>query len=253
MNFKISVVLLHLCTITLLLGQHVKSLGALAHKIDANDTESKIGSMPSITAAMLSGTCNGRFCYSPMNETSNEMTLSYREYDQLKSTSILYGVAKIASEQPQLDKCHRELTQIYDGIRRKDIWAIKGNLSDLKMESPFEYFPSISCFSQNVLGIFIELVAVLVLDSSGTPTSGFVLGHNFWMGSMRGCEAVQKPPPLTISNRFQRFMHTNLLSSTAPFDVEYRMVYAEHRSPWQVQVEFLIEKIVCIRAYFRQF
>lgn len=76
------------------------------------------------------------------------------------------------------------------------------------------------------------------------PLPGFVLGHNFWMGSMQGCEAVQKPPPLTISNRFERFMHTDLWSATAPFDIGYRMVYAEHRSPWQVQVEFVLEKNV---------
>lgn len=76
------------------------------------------------------------------------------------------------------------------------------------------------------------------------PLPGFVLGHNFWMGSVQGCEAVQKPPPLTISNRFERFMHTDLWSATAPFDIGYRMVYAEHRSPWQVQVEFVLEKNV---------
>lgn len=61
---------------------------------------------------------------------------------------------------------------------------------------------------------------------------------------MKGCEAVQKPPPLTISNRFERFMHADLWSATAPFDIGYRMVYAEHRSPWQVQVEFVLEKQV---------
>lgn len=66
------------------------------------------------------------------------------------------------------------------------------------------------------------------------------------MGSLKGCENVQSPPPLTISNRFERFMHSNLWSATAPFDIGYRMVYAEHRSPWQVQVEFFLEKAVSV-------
>lgn len=66
------------------------------------------------------------------------------------------------------------------------------------------------------------------------------------MGSIQGCEAVQQAPPLTISTRFHRFMHTDLWSASAPFDIEYRMIYAEHRSPWQVWVEFLIEKNVSI-------
>lgn len=81
------------------------------------------------------------------------------------------------------------------------------------------------------------------------PEPGFVLGQNFWLGSMKGCAAVQKPPPLTISNRFQRFMHADLLTATAPFKIDYRMVYAEHRSPLQIQVEFVLEKIVII--YFK--
>lgn len=84
------------------------------------------------------------------------------------------------------------------------------------------------------------------LDASGMPTPGFVLGHNFWMGSLRGCENVQSPPSLTISNRFERFMHSNLWSAAAPFDIGYRMIYAEHRSPWQVQVEFFLEKAVSV-------
>lgn len=76
------------------------------------------------------------------------------------------------------------------------------------------------------------------------PEPGFVLGQNFWFGSIRGCEAVQKPHRLTLSNRFQRFMHSDLLTSTAPFNIDYRMVYAEHRSPLQIQVEFVLEKNV---------
>lgn len=95
--------------------------------------------------------------------------------------------------------------------------------------------------------IFFSLESAL--DSSGTPASGFVLGHNFWMGSLKGCENVQSPSSLTISNRFERFMHSNLWSATAPFDIGYRMIYAEHRSPWQVQVEFFLEKAVSVCVF----
>lgn len=79
------------------------------------------------------------------------------------------------------------------------------------------------------------------MDSSGIPEPGFVLGQNFWLGSMKGCEGVRKPHRITLSNRFQRHMHANLLKATAPFDIDYRVIYVEHKSPWQVQVEFLLE------------
>lgn len=82
------------------------------------------------------------------------------------------------------------------------------------------------------------------LDSSGNPESGFVLGQSFWLGSIKGCEAVQNPHTLTLSNRFERMMHANLQKARAPFDIGYRVVYATHTSPWQIQVEFLLDAAV---------
>lgn len=63
---------------------------------------------------------------------------------------------------------------------------------------------------------------------------------------MKGCEAVREPHTITLSNRFERYMHTNLMNSKAPFDINYRVVYAVHKSPWQIQVEFLLDTEVCL-------
>lgn len=43
-------------------------------------------------------------------------------------------------------------------------------------------------------------------------------------------------------------MHANLLQAKAPFDTEYRVVYASHTSPWQIQVEFLLDAAVSVQA-----
>lgn len=127
MNLKISIVVLYILTATVSIRQ------LSASNIDTNETQSKIGKISTITTAstIVSDTCNDRFCYGPMNETTNNNNVqaiapSYKEYDRLKSTSILYGIVKIASDRPQVNKCYRELHQIYDGIHRKEIWAIKG-------------------------------------------------------------------------------------------------------------------------------
>lgn len=125
MNLKISVILLYIFTTMVSIRQ------LSASNIDTNETQSKIGKISTITTAstIVSETCNDRFCYGPLNETVNNVQAiapSYKEYDRLKSTSILYGIVKIASERPQVNKCYRELQQIYDGIHRKEIWAIKG-------------------------------------------------------------------------------------------------------------------------------
>lgn len=81
------------------------------------------------------------------------------------------------------------------------------------------------------------------------PTPGFVLGQNFWIGSLEGCKAVQKPIRLTFSNRFERSVNVDIWSAKAPFDIDYRMVYAVHRSPWQIQVEFVLDGTVCMHQY----
>lgn len=153
MNIKVSVVLLHFLTITVPISQYAaKSFSVLASDIEVNETQSKIRKISTImtTATIVSDTCNDRFCYSPTNETSataatatttnksKEFAPSYREYDRLKSTSILYGVVKTAAQRSQMnDKCYRELNQIYDGIHRKEIWAIKGktNVISLKCQT----------------------------------------------------------------------------------------------------------------------
>lgn len=161
MNIKVSVVLLHFLTITVPISQYAaKSFSVLASDIEVNETQSKIRKISTImtTATIVSETCNDRFCYSPTNETtaqaatatvnkSKEFAPSYREYDRLKSTSILYGVIKTAAQRSQMDdKCYRELNQIYDGIHRKEIWAIKGKTKN----------SVISQKCQTTLGTFIQ-------------------------------------------------------------------------------------------------
>lgn len=41
-------------------------------------------------------------------------------------------------------------------------------------------------------------------------------------------------------------MKTGLLDAVAPFALEYRVVYLNHNSPWQVEIKFMTERIVHI-------
>lgn len=43
---------------------------------------------------------------------------------------------------------------------------------------------------------------------------------------------------------FERTMKKGLLDAVAPFDFEYRVVYLNHNSPWQVEIKFMTERIV---------
>lgn len=87
----------------------------------------------------------------------------------------------------------------------------------------------------------LNITKFTVLDSSGSPQTGFVFGQNYWLGSIQECEAVRNPIPITLDSRFTRNMKPNLMGATAPFDMEYRVVYAQHESPWQIEVKVLSE------------
>lgn len=138
MTFKLCIVVIHFLMITVPIGHRSeRSFTVRASNIDVNETQSKIRKITTITTAtatIVSDTCNDRFCYSPTNETAvgRETAPTYKEYDQLKTSSILYGLAQMAIEraqqQPQQhrNQCSRELKSFYDGIHRKEIWAIKG-------------------------------------------------------------------------------------------------------------------------------
>lgn len=85
-----------------------------------------------------------------------------------------------------------------------------------------------------------------VLDSSGQSGSGFLLGNNHWLGSTKGCESVKEPLYITLSDRFERLMKPDLIYDTAPFEVDYRVVYTKHHSPWQVEIKFMSENLLHI-------
>lgn len=85
-----------------------------------------------------------------------------------------------------------------------------------------------------------------VLDSSGQAGSGFLLGNNHWLGSRKGCESVKAPLYITLSDQFDRLMKPGLIRDIAPFEMDYRIVYAKHYSPWQVEIKFLTENLLHI-------
>lgn len=85
-----------------------------------------------------------------------------------------------------------------------------------------------------------------VLDASGTKPSGFVYGQNYWLGSREACRGVQRPVGITLSKNFDRVMHYGIITQQAPFDMDYRVLYLRHNSPWQVEIKLMSEQIIHI-------
>ncbi|KAH8302116.1 hypothetical protein KR044_002885, partial [Drosophila immigrans] len=128
----------------------------------------------------------------------------------LTRTSVIFGLTKVVNESNVNAKCESQLRQVQRGILSKQPWAMK------------------------------------VLDASGTKPSGFVYGQNYWLGSREACKGVQRPVGITLSKNFERVMHYGLITQQAPFDMDYRVVYLRHNSPWQVEIKLMSEQIIHI-------
>lgn len=146
----------------------------------------------------------------PLNEwlhqSSRHRTLANEDY--LRQSSIIFGLTQIANEDYLSPACFRNLKELGKAVLRKDVWAMK------------------------------------VLDSSGSKNAGFLWGQNYWLGSQDGCEAVQEPVYITLSDQYERAMKKGLINDLAPYEMDYRVVYIRHDSPWQVEIKFMTERII---------
>lgn len=59
-----------------------------------------------------------------IRETSSVLNTHYTE--RLKHSSVIYGLIVAAEENQLNQQCYNEIMQIYHGINRKEIWAMKG-------------------------------------------------------------------------------------------------------------------------------
>lgn len=164
MHFKLSVIVLHLLTTTTLSISHnaSNSLNASASAINDSSFRSQFDRLPTITTTATISTepsCNAPHCNRSMQNDSessdrmqyhghhNELIQStkvtadsngtvevmgrlflqqHMQSDRLASSSIIYGLLSVAAHKGERGQCFSELNQIYEGIQRKEIWAMKG-------------------------------------------------------------------------------------------------------------------------------
>lgn len=91
-----------------------------------------------------------------LRESSSVINAQYTE--RLKHSSVIYGLTLSAEENQLNQQCYNEIMQIYHGINRKEIWAMKSEFRDFKwvvdkekkltQKKPFE-FEWISSFMIN--------------------------------------------------------------------------------------------------------
>lgn len=143
-------------------------------------------------------------------DSLEDVTKAGRHRAHLARSSVIYGLTEVANTSNVNAVCHAQLKHVQRGILTKQPWAMK------------------------------------VLDASGSKSSGFVFGQNYWLGSQESCRSVQRPVGVTLSKNYERVMHYGLLTQQAPFDMDYRVVYLRHNSPWQIEIKVMSDQIIHI-------
>uniref|UniRef100_A0A034VG91 Nose resistant to fluoxetine protein 6 n=1 Tax=Bactrocera dorsalis TaxID=27457 RepID=A0A034VG91_BACDO len=127
-----------------------------------------------------------------------EAPASRQALDQtVQRTSPLYGLSAISNEYLIRTQCHEHLQLFRDGVRQKLPWALK------------------------------------MFDASASLEPGFTFGNNFWLGNIDVCNAVDQPLTPHMSSHLPHNMKVELLTSVAPFNVDFRIIYLRHNSSWQ--------------------
>ena len=76
-----------------------------------------------------------------------------------------------------------------------------------------------------------------MLDASGHPTTGFVWGNNYWLGSHQACLQLNNPSIIHLALNEHRKNIVNLTDVGSPIALEYRMFYVNHESKMQLDLD----------------
>ncbi|XP_036223888.2 O-acyltransferase like protein [Bactrocera oleae] len=128
----------------------------------------------------------------------NQLSLS----DILQYNTILFPLTTVSKAELVGEQCHARLQDLRRGILERNFWALKA------------------------------------LDASGKISPAFMLGDNLWLGNGQLCEAARSGLNLDISRYVTHKMNMSLLTEKAPFDVDYRVIYAAHNSSYQADVVY---------------
>jgi hypothetical protein len=81
-----------------------------------------------------------------------------------------------------------------------------------------------------------EVWALMVQDLSGKPSTGFLWGNNFWLGSGESCRLINNPPRIPLRPPDHRKMVANVTDIASQIEVEYRIFYINHTSNLQFDI-----------------
>ncbi|XP_050321013.1 O-acyltransferase like protein-like [Bactrocera neohumeralis] len=125
------------------------------------------------------------------------------QYQLMQRTSILFGLTVISRPDMVSQNCYTQLQEVQKAMLMQQPWAMK------------------------------------MYDASGVREPGFTMGNGIWVGSRDTCNAVKTPVNLKLSTHVPHKMNPKILTDTAPFPTDYRVVNLWHNSTWQMDPVYI--------------
>ncbi|XP_018790693.1 PREDICTED: nose resistant to fluoxetine protein 6-like [Bactrocera latifrons] len=125
------------------------------------------------------------------------------QYQLMQRTSILFGLTVISRPDMVSQNCYTQLQEVQKAMLMQQPWAMK------------------------------------MFDASGVREPGFTMGNGIWVGSRDTCNAVKTPVNLKLSTHVPHKMNPKILTDTAPFPTDYRVVNLWHNSTWQMDPVYI--------------
>ncbi|XP_076549288.1 uncharacterized protein LOC117610687 [Osmia lignaria lignaria] len=92
------------------------------------------------------------------------------------------------------------------------------------------------------------LWSLRMLDASGQPTSGFISGNNFWMGSRQQCKYLSEKIPYALSKNKMKnnSIYRNPNEEFPPFQLNFFSVQAHHNGTMQYHVPLPMDDVIAL-------
>ncbi|CAD7000488.1 unnamed protein product [Ceratitis capitata] len=136
------------------------------------------------------------------NATAEIADANSDQYQLMQRSSILFGLTVISRPDMVSHNCYAQLQELQKAMLRQQPWAMK------------------------------------MYDASGTKAPGFIMGNGLWLGSHDTCNAVRQPVNLKTSKHIPHKMNPKIITDTAPFPTDFRVIYLWHNSTWQMDPIF---------------
>ncbi|GAB0097444.1 hypothetical protein DMENIID0001_130810 [Sergentomyia squamirostris] len=126
--------------------------------------------------------------------------------EDVKRIPVFLGILNAGREVKIGEECRKDVSLTLESILQKNIWALK------------------------------------MLDASGDVEHRFIWQNVFWLGSREFCSGINAHIPVYLEKKSPDIL--KLVNESPPFEVDYRLIYGDIKSKYQILYEKIMSTIL---------